>query len=95
MFAVKKTEPSAFDLEIVKLQNKLAAIDPLDGAYKTVVDHLQTVHKLRETELSRKHVSRDKAADVIGSLLGIVAIAAYEQRHIFTTKALGFVIKPK
>lgn len=95
MFTVKKTEPSLFDIEIEKLQNKLAPIDPLDENYKTVVDHLSTVHKLRETELSRKRVSSDKMAEVVGSLLGIVAIAAYEQKHIFTSKALGFVMKAK
>ena len=94
MFLNKKTEPTALDTEIAKLETKLADIDPLEENYKTVVDHLVTVHKLRETELSRKHVSRDKLAEIVGSLLGVVAIAAYEQKHFLNTKALGFVRKP-
>lgn len=95
MFTVKKTEPSKLDVEIDKLETLLNGIDPREEDYKTIIDHLVTVHKLRETELSRKRVSSDKLAEIAGSLLGILAIAAYEQKHIFNSKALGFVMKAR
>jgi hypothetical protein len=93
LFTVKKTEPTALDTEIDKLLTALAPIAPTEDDYKTVADHLITIHKLRETELSRKRVSSDKAAEVVGSILGILAIVMYEQKHVFTSKALGFVTK--
>jgi hypothetical protein len=34
-------------------------------------------------------------AIVVGNILGILVIVAYEQKHVMVSKGLGFVIKAK
>ena len=45
-------------------------------------------------ERQHHRVSPDTIALVLGNLAGILIIVAYEQKHVMTSKAMGF-IKPK
>lgn len=55
-------------------------------------DQLTELYKIRNENRSRR-VSPDTLAQIIANLLGIGVIVGYEQKHIITSKALGFVRK--
>lgn len=71
---------------------RLKASDPETEQYASVRDHLTELYKIRNENRSRR-VSPDTVATILANLGGIGIIVGYEQKHIVTSKALGFVRK--
>lgn len=86
--------PSIYDEPIQKVLTEMHENGVETEEYSAAVRHLETLTKLRD-ETSPKRVSRDTMAIVVGNLLGILAIVAYEQKHVMTTKANWGSLKPK
>lgn len=76
-----------------QLNNEEATSD----AYSTIVDQLTKLYSIKSSyEKDNKNVvSKDQLVAVAGSLLGILLLIGYEHAHPITSKALGFVLKPK
>jgi len=84
---------------------------PLDSQIDAVLDEMQNVgvsspeypkmmsylERLSDIKAKARQdpISRDTVAIVLGNLIGILLIVAYEQKHVMTSKGLGQIIRPK
>lgn len=76
-----------------KLMLELAE-NPVDSPeYAKAFDHLERLTILQSKE--KRRVSPDQMALVLGNLLGIGILVIYEQKHVLTSKAKDYVLKPK
>lgn len=73
---------------------QLSDLSPESPMYAVTMEQIERLYKLQEKH-STKPMSRDTLAIVIGNLAGIVLILGYERANILTSKAIGFVVKPK
>ncbi|UVK63615.1 hypothetical protein SEA_DOXI13_26 [Streptomyces phage Doxi13] len=87
-------EPTPLDDAITRLFSSLEGMEPDSDEYAKTADQLVKLYKLNDESKSKKRVSPDTLANLIGSLSGIVTILVFEKSgHIIATKALGFVTK--
>lgn len=84
---------SIYDEPIAKVLDEMRE-QPVDSTeYNDAIRHFDTLMKLKAAT-SRKPISGDAVVGVIGSLLGIFSLVAYEQKHVLSSKAFGFIRKP-
>jgi hypothetical protein len=88
----RKPQETGLDEAITEILSEMKGFTSDSEDYATMVNHLVTLHKLKETN-SSKRVSADTMAIVAGNLLGILAILSYERVHVVTSKALSFAGK--
>jgi hypothetical protein len=62
--------------------------------YGTMLDRVKQLHKLKEEEKPSRP-SPDTLILVSANLVGIAMILRHEHLNVITSKALGFVLKPK
>lgn len=87
-------EPTPLDDAIARLFDSLQGMEPDSEEYSKTADQLVKLYKLNDESKSKKRVSPDTLANLIGSLSGIVTILVFEKSgHVIATKALGFVTK--
>lgn len=67
---------------------------PDSPEYSNLLSYLERLIALKRGNLNSR-VSPDMMATVAGNLLGILVIVAYEQKHVMSSKGLGFILKPK
>lgn len=84
---------SIYDEPIAKVLEEMREQSVDTKEYADAIRHFETLVKLKDNE-TRKPVSADAVVGVIGSLLGILTIVAYEQKHVFNSKGIGFIKKP-
>lgn len=90
-----KKQKSRLDKEIMSLEDQLE-YTPFDSdEYKYLLEVYSRLTRLRREEKESKKfkVSPDTVLMVSANLLGIILILGYEQAHVVTSKALGFVLK--
>lgn len=93
-FKASTIEPTLLDDAIARLFSSLQGMEPDSEEYAKTADQLVKLYKLNDESKSKKRVSPDTLANLIGSLSGIVTILVFEKSgHIIATKALGFVTK--
>lgn len=88
------TKPDSLQIAIDEALAQLTGIDIESSEYAEKMDQIKELYKLQEKH-SPKRVSPDTVLIVVGNLAGIVAILGYERAHVVTSKALGFVLKPR
>lgn len=88
-----KKEPTKLDEEIDAVLNQMQSIDATSEDYEKITKNLGKLYELKAMNDKRSKVSPDTLAVILGNLAGIVLILSYEQTHVITSKALGFVIK--
>jgi hypothetical protein len=91
-FLVRK--PTVLDEPIEKVMTGMNMYSPEDPEYLTLMNHLERLNRMK-AENRQTRVSPDTMAIVVGNILGILVIVAYEQKHVMVSKGLGFVIKAK
>lgn len=69
-------------------------MSPAEEGFTTSVDNLVKLYAIKNAKFENR-ISKDAVLTVVGNLAGIVMILGYEQTRIVTSKALGFVMKPK
>ena|SRR5687768_17354525 len=85
---------SELDEVIDALKSSMIGMDEGSEEYSNATDQFVKLYALRaETDRKRVGVSPDTLVIVAGNLLGILVIVGYEQRHVITSKALGFVLR--
>ncbi len=89
----RRDEQTIYDDPIIRILTEMDDYGPDSEEYLTLLPHLERLSKLK-AETSPKRISPDTMVIVAGNLLGILIIVAYEQKHVMTSKGLGF-IKPK
>jgi hypothetical protein len=77
---------------IEKVLNELKGEEPETEKFASMNAQLTELYKIKNENRSRR-VSPDTWATVIANLCGIGIIVGYEQKHIITSKAVGFVRK--
>lgn len=82
------------DEQIEKVLLKMAETDVLSTDYPKLVAYLDRLMSMRQKD-RREPVSWDVLAQVAGSLLGIVIIVAYEQKHVMTSRGFTQLIVPR
>lgn len=90
----KKKAPDAFDDLTERLFVEMREHGPLTSEYGDCIGYLERIEALKEKEKPSR-VSRDTVWLVVGNLVGILAIVAYEQKHVMTSKAFGTIITPR
>jgi hypothetical protein len=78
----------------IKLLDRLDTLDPSDPEYPKTIVYLNRLNDMTPKK-EKKSVSWDTIAIVAGNLAGILVIVAYEQKHVFASKASSFLLKPK
>lgn len=81
---------SVYDAEIERILASMAVYSPEDPEYKRLIHRLESMSDLKRNN-AREKISANTIALVGGNLLGILAILAYEQSHVITTKAIGMI----
>jgi hypothetical protein len=95
MFDLKfAAKPTVLDAVIDDALAQLSGLSIDTDEYTRKVDQITKLYKLKEQE-APKRVSPDTLAIVAGNLAGIMLMLHYERVHVITSKALGFVLKPR
>lgn len=82
--------------EILRVIEKMTSIDPDSDEYAKYLERLNKLADLKETSKKKTpKVSTDTIVMVAGNLAGIIMILGFERAHVVTSKALGFVLKPR
>ena len=94
MIGIKPKETTV-KLEAVKnkILDEMLEHSPDEAEYSTLVDHLEKVSSVQNEKKQR--VSMDQVVQTVGTLLGILVIVAYEQKHVWTSKGLAIATKTK
>ena len=87
-------KPTVLDEPIEKVLTGMNTYSPEDPEFATLMNHLERLNRMK-VENRQTRVSPDTMAIVVGNILGILVIVAYEQKHVMVSKGLGFVIKAK
>lgn len=84
------------DVEIQSALEALESLDKTSEEYGTLIERISKLHKLKCEESPRmKPLSADGVLVVTANLLGILWITRFEREDVITTKALGFIMKPR
>lgn len=70
------------------------AYDPSTEEFARSVDQISKLHKMKEAERPSS-LSQDTLVLCLTNIAGIIMIIKHEQFNVITSKALGFVVKPK
>jgi hypothetical protein len=89
----RKDKRNPITKEVDEIISIMATTDRGSDKYKQLAGNLETLMKVRSSYKDPSRVDVNTLAIVVGNLLGIAIIVGYEQSHIITTKALGFVLK--
>ena len=85
---------SIFDEPINRLLKAMDREEPESDEYAQLLEHVDRLTSLREKERS-KRVKPDTIWIVAGNIVGILAIVAYEQKHVMASRGMNFIMKPK
>lgn len=85
---VKRT----IDDEVDRLIDEMKDMKPETPEYEAKVKHVETLCRARSFKAS-KPVSTDTIIAAATNILGILLIINYENLHVVSTKALGFIAK--
>lgn len=92
----KQIEPTELDLAITRILDRMQYVEPESDEYGTLVARLDRLHSMKIAEKNdRNKVSYDAILTAGASILGILLIINHERLNVVTSKALGFVTKPK
>jgi hypothetical protein len=83
------------DEVIERITQEMDKVGPYSPEYPKLIGHLQRIVTLRNQERGDRRISPDVVITAVANLLGIGIIVAYERMHVMTSKAVGFVLKPK
>ena len=90
----KKNEETPLDGLINDILIRMSQLSPDADEYEDLITQLERLHDLK-TKQRPAAVSGDTKAIVIGNLVGILLIVAYEQKHAMTSKSFTQIVRPK
>jgi hypothetical protein len=91
---IRSSIESKLDEEILSSLERLDRLQADSEEYGTVLDRIAKLHKLK-TEERFQMPSLDTALMVGANIFGIIWLTRYEREHPLTSKALGFVMRPR
>lgn len=93
MFA-KSSIQAKLEEEIIASLDQLAQLQKDSAEYGVAVDRLSKLHKLKSEEQTEMP-SMNTVLVVGANIFGILWLTRYEKEHVLSSKALGFVMKPR
>lgn len=90
----EKIDMTELKQPIDRVLRDMESYGPDSPEYPNLLTSLERLVQLRRGNAGNR-VSPDTMATVMGNLLGILVIVAYEQKHVMSSKGLGFILKPK
>jgi hypothetical protein len=87
---LRRRKQSVLDEPIAKVLTRMNEIGPDNQEYAEFVKHLDRLIEMKADE-RRSRIDPNTVVIVLGNLLGILVIIAYEQKHVMVSRALGFV----
>lgn len=94
MVNIFQKNPSKLDEPINKILARMDDVEVGNEECDKLTKQLERLMKLQAEE-PRGGISPDTLAIVVGNLLGILTIVAYEQKHVMVSKALGLILRSK
>jgi hypothetical protein len=94
---IKRSEPKPGVLDEVIEQHaqRLSHLDIHSEEYAAAAASLKVLCEAKASLPKPNVISADTAISAATNLMGIFAILGYERAHVVTSKALGFVWKPR
>ena len=86
-----KTTPVDDLITAVLIEMQMNGVDSEE--YPKLMTYLERLQQVKAKE-RRAPVSRDTVALIVGNLMGILLIVAYEQKHVMTSKGFTQIIQP-
>lgn len=83
-------DSSQVDSLIDRILEDMNNLDPGDSDYLTRMASLERLYELKAKD-RREPIDRDVLVAVGGNLLAVLAIVAYEQKHVMTSKAMALI----
>ena len=83
-----------YDEPIDKVLESMQTYGTEDPEFEKAMRHLEVLSRLK-AERSRKPITNDTLAIVLGNLAGILIMVAYEQRHVVTSNARSMFLKTR
>lgn len=90
----KKASDIALQEQIEHTLEYMASFEPHTAQYKSCNDQLETLYRIQASNRSTK-VKPDTLIMAACNMLGIGLILGHERVNVVTSKALGFVTKPR
>lgn len=84
-------KPSVLDEPIAMVLTRMNEFGPENEEYEQFLKHLDRLMEMKVDESRRSRIDPNTVLIVLGNLLGILVIVAYEQKHVFVSRAVGFV----
>lgn len=88
----KQDEP--VDRLVTDVAAKMQQVGIDSAEYPKLMTYLERLYKVKR-HVRNDTVSRDTVAIIVGNLVGILLIVAYEQKHVLTSKGFNQLIRPK
>lgn len=85
---------SIMDEPIDRVLTEMNTYGPENPEFEKHLNYLERLQELKAGERRHFKVSPDTVMIVLGNLVGILIIVAYENKHVMTSKGMSF-IKPK
>jgi uncharacterized protein Smg (DUF494 family) len=92
-YFIGNSEKSLIDREIDTVLEEMHDIGVNSDRYPNQLGYLERLVQTRKNH-KEPAVSRDTIALVMGNLLGILIIIAYEQKHVITSRSFSQLIRP-
>lgn len=86
----QSNETSGLQKAIDDILSEMSSVPADSDDYAKMADQLVKLYNLKEVDSKRK-ISRDTLAVVIGNIVGIMWIARFERENVLTSKALMFL----
>lgn len=89
-----KEKNESLDFLIQALEKEMEVSDPTTEDYAKLLDRYEKLTRLRR-EGVKSRVDPNTVIVAAGNLVGILAMLNFEKLGVITSKALGFIMKPK
>jgi hypothetical protein len=86
-------EPDSLEKSITQIFARMEMVDIDSEEYDKLLEKLERLEQLKSKKTSGP--SPDTLILAATNIAGILIIVLYEQKHVFTSKALSFILKPK
>lgn len=89
-------EPAWIDEEIQSVIHQMQSFVADSPEYNTMFDKLERLYQMKlKDKPEKKSVSPDALIAAGASIGGVILILGFEKANVLTSKAIGFIVKPK
>ena len=91
----EREEDETLDKPIAMILEEMTAYGPSEPEFTNQIDNLERMMALKDMNKSKRRPNPDTVLLVGGNFAIAAFLVIYEQKHVLTTKALGFLLNKK